>query len=52
MGTSFERSDFWGRLSEQALVMIGRWKRLSTQAIPEMPEIVIPKTLQFLEGCD
>ena len=25
MGTSFERSDFWGSLSEQVLVMIGRW---------------------------
>ena len=25
MGTSFERSDVWDRLSEQALVMICRW---------------------------
>ena len=25
MGTSFGRSVFWGRLSEQVLVMIGRW---------------------------
>ena len=25
IGTSFGRSDVWDRLSEQALVMIGRW---------------------------
>jgi len=25
MGTSFGCSDFWGRLGEQALIMIGRW---------------------------
>ena len=50
MDTSFGCSDFWDRLGEQALVMIGRWysrqpltnhnQRLSTQMIPE---IVAPK---------
>ena len=50
MDTRFERNDFWDRLGEQALVMIGRWysrqpltnhnQRLSTQMIPE---IVAPK---------